>query len=230
MPKIVFISDTHGLHGQMQVPEGDILVHAGDMTNVGRINEVAALGVWLREMEKRFKFIVIVAGNHDWLFQKNRALAESLINQGTMGEATGKIIYLQDSGVTIDGLKIHGSPQTPWFFDWAFNVRRGELKPYWDKIPEGLDILITHGPPSGILDQADPHLGSEHVGCEELMEAVERTKPKIHVFGHIHGGYGKMEHVNTTFINASICDERYKPINAPWVIDMEPRDTHGEEK
>ena len=70
MPKIVFISDTHGLHGQMQVPEGDILVHAGDMTNVGRINEVAALGVWLREMEKRFKFIVIVAGNHDWLFRK----------------------------------------------------------------------------------------------------------------------------------------------------------------
>ena len=147
-------------------------------------------------------------------------MALQLLNNGIIGDAEGRIMYLEDSGVEIKGLKIYGSPHQPTFFDWAFNVRRGKLKQYWDRIPEGLDILITHGPPKGILDQSEPHLGSEHLGCDELMAAVERVKPKLHVFGHIHGGYGKVGYVNTTFINASICDEQYRPTNQPWVIEL----------
>jgi Icc-related predicted phosphoesterase len=221
VPKIIFISDTHGLHDRMApLPEGEILIHAGDLTNIGSPNEVAEAGVWLRKMKERFQHVICVAGNHDWLFEKNPMLAVSLLHTGTNLAGDGGLIYLQDSGVTVGGLSVYGSPQTPFFYNWAFNVERGHLKPYWDRIPEGLDILVTHGPPMGIRDQAAPHLGSEHAGDQELLEAVERVKPKIHVFGHFHGSYGISKYENTTFINASICDEAYRPINSPIVIEV----------
>lgn len=221
--RIVFIGDTHGLHDRMThpIPDGDILIHAGDGTNVGRMNEVAAFGVWFRSLPHAHK--IFVAGNHDWMFEKNRSMAVQLLNQGILNLFSDKpeIIYLEDSGVTIEGLKIYGSPWQPTFLDWAFNLDRGEaIREKWDLIPEGLDILITHGPPMGIHDQTAPHLGSEHIGCEELMKAVERAKPKVHVFGHIHGGYGKTQYPNTLFVNAAICDEAYKPWREPVVIDL----------
>jgi predicted phosphodiesterase len=220
--RIVVISDTHGLHDRMThpVPEGDILIHAGDGTNVGRMNEVAAFGMWLRGLPHKTK--IFVAGNHDWIFEKNRFVAIQLLNQGLIGnERKPEIVYLEDSGTTVEGLKIYGSPWQPTFLDWAFNLNRGEaIKKKWDLIPEGLDILVTHGPPMGIHDQTAPFLGSEHIGCEELMKAVERAKPKIHVFGHIHGGAGRTQYPNTLFVNASICTEAYKPTNEPIVIDL----------
>jgi predicted phosphodiesterase len=220
--RIVFISDTHGLHGRMSapIPDGDILIHAGDGTNVGRMNEIAATGVWLRSLPHKHK--IFIAGNHDWMFEKNRAMAVQLLNQGLTGDTlNSKIVYLEDSAVEIEGLKIYGSPWQPRFLDWAFNLDRGEtIKQKWDLIPEGLDILITHGPPMGILDQVSPVLGTDHLGCEELIKAVERAKPKVHVFGHIHGGYGKVQYPNTLFVNAAICDEAYKPWREPVVIDL----------
>ena len=217
--------NTHGLHDRMNapIPEGDLLVHAGDLTNVGRMNEVAAAGVWLRKMGKRFPAgVVVVAGNHDWMFEKNRAMAVQLLNQGLTGDTlNSQIVYLEDSGTEIEGLKIYGSPWQPRFLDWAFNLDRGEtIKQKWDLIPEGLDILITHGPPMGILDQTNPILGTDRLGCEELIKAVERAKPKLHVFGHIHGGYGRVQYPHTLFVNAAICDEAYKPWRAPVVVDL----------
>src|SRR5271168_1832891 len=219
--RIVFISDTHDLHDRMlmPVPDGDILIHAGDATSRGRMSEIAAAGVWLRSLPHKHK--IFVAGNHDWMFENNRETALQFFNHGILGVGSGHVSYLEDSGIEIEGLKIYGSPWQPRFYDWAFNLDRGEaIKAKWDLIPEGLDILITHGPPMGIHDQITPHLGSEHLGCEELMLAVERVKPKIHVYGHIHGGYGKTQYVNTLFINAAICDEAYKPINEPIVVDL----------
>lgn len=228
--KIVFISDTHDLHDRMiaPIPDGDILIHAGDATMLGRMNEIAAFGVWFRSLPHKYK--IFVAGNHDWMFQKNRFMAKQLLNNGLIGgERRDEIIYLEDNMVTVEGLKIYGSPWQPTFFDWAFNLDRGEaIKRMWDLIPEGLDILITHGPPMGINDQISAHLGSEHLGDEELMAAVERVKPKMHVFGHIHGGYGQTKYVNTHFINAAICNEAYKPVNAPIVIELP--DAKQEEK
>jgi len=219
MPRIVFISDTHDLQDQVTVPDGDILIHAGDATMLGRMNEIAAAGMWLRKQPHKHK--VFVAGNHDWMFQRNRTMALQLLNNGIIGDGNGKISYLEDSGVTIEGLHIYGSPWQPTFFDWAFNLDRGAaIKHKWNLIPEGLDVLITHGPPLGIHDQSFPHLGSEHLGCEDLMAAVERAKPKMHVFGHIHGGYGKTQYENTLFINAAICNESYKPVNAPIVVEL----------
>jgi Icc-related predicted phosphoesterase len=223
MPRIVLISDTHDLQDRIHpVPDGDILIHAGDLTMLGRMNEIAAAGVWLRSLPHRHK--IYIAGNHDWMFEKNRTLAMSLMNQGIIGEGGGKLMYLQDGGVEVMGLRIYGSPWQPWFMNWAFNVQRGSLKKYWDMIPENLDVLVTHGPPMGILDQSAPHLGSEHLGDQELMDAVERVKPRVHVFGHIHGGYGKSVHENTTFVNAAAVNEAYKPVNDAWVIDLEPRE------
>src|SRR5271157_1458943 len=220
--RVVLISDTHDLHDQVQVPEGDLLIHAGDLTMLGRMNEIAAAGLWLRKLGERFPAgVVVVAGNHDWMFQRNLMMALNLLNNGITTEGRGNIKYLEDSGCTIRGLKLYGSPHQPTFFDWAFNLDRGEaIRRKWDLIPEGLDILITHGPPMGIHDQISPHLGSEHIGCEELMAAVERAKPKVHVFGHIHGGYGRTQHVSTLFVNAAICDEQYQPRNAPIVIEL----------
>ena len=224
MPRVVIISDTHAMHGRVAVPDGDILVHCGDFTGTGRIAEVAAAGLWFRWMKERFSHVVVVAGNHDFLFERNRALAVDLINNGQLHLREGRdggITYLEDGEATLDGVRIYGSPVTPAFMGWAFNRERGEdIRRHWDLVPAGLDLLVTHGPPMGILDQRFPLHGSEHLGCEELMAAVERARPRYHAFGHIHGGHGRSEHADTTFLNASVLDESYAVRNAPTVVDL----------
>jgi Icc-related predicted phosphoesterase len=226
--KIVLVSDTHGLHNSIRIPHGDLLVHAGDLSASGKDSEVAAAAKWLGSLPHRHK--IAIAGNHDWLFERQPTLAAALLR-------SAGVSYLQDSGINIDGLSIYGSPWQPEFMHWAFNVPRGQLATYWDEIPTGLDILITHGPPYGILDQRvlpgvrrlapwedeEPFAGSDHVGDEELLATVERVKPRIHVFGHIHSGYGKTQNNHTAFYNASLCDEDYEPMHEPWVIDVVPR-------
>tara|TARA_R110002073_G_scaffold128374_2_gene274096 strand:- start:242 stop:643 length:402 start_codon:yes stop_codon:yes gene_type:complete len=127
-------------------------------------------------------------------------------------------IYLQDESVEIEGLKIYGSPWQPWFFNWAFNLRTPEeLKEKWDKIPEDTDVLVTHGPPLGILDLTMDGL---NVGCSELIKAVERIKPRAHIFGHIHEGYGDTMLDGCIFVNASINTHRYRPINEPIIFEI----------
>jgi Icc-related predicted phosphoesterase len=226
--KIVLLSDTHGLHDSIRVPHGDLLIHAGDLSSSGTDREVAAAAQWLGSLPHRHK--IAIAGNHDWLFERQPTRAATLLR-------SAGIIYLQDSGITLGGLTIYGSPWQPEFMHWAFNVPRGQLAKHWKQIPTGLDILITHGPPYGILDQRvqpglrklapweaeEPFVGSDHVGCVELLAAVERVKPQVHVFGHIHSGYGATQNQHTGFYNASVCDEDYEPIHEPWLIDVVPR-------
>ena len=226
--RIVLISDTHGLHNSIRVPHGDLLIHAGDLSSSGTYREVAAAAQWLGSLPHRHK--IAIAGNHDLLFERQPTQAAALLR-------SAGVIYLQDSGTNVDGLSIYGSPWQPEFMHWAFNVQRGQLAKYWKQIPTGLDILITHGPPYGILDQRippgmrrfapwedeEPFAGSDHVGDEELLAAVERVKPRVHVFGHIHSGYGVTQNQHTGFYNASLCDENYEPIHEPWVIDVAPQ-------
>ena len=117
----------------------------------------------------------------------------------------------------VDGLEVWGSPWQPWFHDWAFNLERGAaLAEKWAMIPDSTDLLITHGPPHGILDAC---FDGRRVGCEELTRAVERVRPKLHVFGHIHEAYGVVDDGTTLFVNASNCNLRYRPANAPIVVD-----------
>jgi Icc-related predicted phosphoesterase len=138
---------------------------------------------------------VFIAGNHDFFFEE-APLSE--IN----ALIPNNVIYLNDSGVHIEGIKIWGSPVQPRFYDWAFNRDRGEhIKKHWDLIPKGTDILITHGPAYGILDLT---MDMRQVGCEELRKKVEEIKPKYHVFGHIHESHGIKTEEGTVFINASI--------------------------
>jgi Icc-related predicted phosphoesterase len=212
--KIVMLSDTHTHHAKLKVPDGDFLVFAGDLMSCGRrFNEVMSFGKWFSAQPHKHKILVV--GNHDRLFETNPTLC--------MSEFSKDVHYLVNESVEIDGFKFWGSPVQPWFHNWAFNVHRGApIKVYWDKIPDNLDVLITHGPPYSILDQMEPggEWGTDYLGCEELLLAVQRTKPKVHVFGHIHGSYGTVTHGSTQFINASICNEQYVPVNEPQVVTI----------
>jgi Icc-related predicted phosphoesterase len=129
------------------------------------------------------------------------------------------VIYLNDSRCEINGIKIYGYPITPEFMDWAFNRKTGkEISQHWNKIPAETDILITHGPPFGILDT---NRNEYRTGCEDLLETVNKIQPKYHLFGHIHEAYGMVQNEKTTFINASILDERYRIKNTPIQFEFE---------
>ena len=212
--KIVCLSDTHNCNEQITVPDGDILLHAGDATIRGTIPEIAAFNQWFKKLPHRYK--IFVAGNHDWLFETHNSYAREMLDKS--------IIYLQDSFVEIEGLKIYGSPWQPRFFDWAFNLMRGaELAEKWKLIPDDIDILITHGPPHGVLDEVPRQYWTENTGCEELIKKVEelaKNKLKLHVFGHIHCGYGQSEKFGVKFVNASNCDEEYNPTQPPIVVEI----------
>ena len=211
MPRIVCLSDTHNRHEDVRVPDGDILIHAGDATNLGTIEEIVRFARWFAALPHRHK--IFVAGNHDWLFETNPRLAENLLD--------GEIVYLCDSSVEIENLIIYGSPWTPRFFNWAFNANRGaEMREKWRLIPETVDVLITHGPPHGILDAVARFDGFENTGCEDLRERVEEVMPRLHIFGHIHEGFGNVDKSGTKFVNAANCDENYFPGNAPIVVDL----------
>ena len=214
MLKIVCISDTHNCNDEISVPDGDILIHSGDATIRGTVDEIILFNEWFVGLPHKYK--IFVAGNHDWLFETNNRFARSLLDNS--------IIYLQDSAVEIENLKIYGSPWQPRFFDWAFNLNRGaELAEKWKLISDDTDILITHGPPNGILDEVPRKYFVENTGCEELRKKVEELRLKnlkLHVFGHIHCGYGLTEKFGVKFVNASNCDESYEPTNLPIVVEM----------
>ncbi len=206
--RIVAISDTHALHRSVDIPPGDVLVHAGDITGHGAIDEVRGFNTFLATLPHPHK--IVIAGNHDFCFEKDPVASRAELTNG---------IYLQDEAVEIGGIRFYGSPWQPWFFDWAFNLQRGaEIRAKWDLIPSDTDVLITHGPPRG---HGDMTCRGEAAGCDDLLEAVERVQPRVHIFGHIHEGAGVTLNGRTTFINASICDLAYRPVNAPVVYEYD---------
>lgn len=215
MPRIVCLSDTHNCTDEIEVPAGDILIHSGDATITGTIEEVRRFDRWFAALPHKHK--IFVAGNHDWLFERDDDVARSLLDPS--------ITYLRDAFVTIEGLKIYGSPWQPRFYDWAFNLLRGpEIAEKWKLIPDDIDILITHGPPYQILDAVPTRWGTENAGCEELRKRVESLamlgRLKLHVFGHIHCGYGIHQELGVRFVNASTCDEGYAPTQPPLAVDI----------
>lgn len=191
--RIVAMADTHGQHRKLEVPEGDILLHAGDLTARGTLSQLEAVAAWLRSLPHRHK--VIVAGNHDFAFQRTPAEARALFEGLT---------YLEDAEVTVQGVRIWGSPWQPWFHDWAFNLRRGPpLDAVWQLIPERIDVLVTHGPPAGMGDLC---FDGRRVGCEELLRHLDRVKPQLHLFGHIHEDKGSWQHGPTRVVNVTTSD------------------------
>src|SRR5437879_6118763 len=181
MLTVVCVSDTHGRHDRLELPPGDVLVHAGDLTYDGTLDEVRELNDWLSRLNRTYRHKVVIAGNHDFCFQEQARRARPLLTHAT---------YLEDEAVTIDGVTFYGSPWQPWFCDWAFNLPRGpELAAVWAKIPADTDVLITHGPPQGILDRT--HRG-EDVGCLDLLNRGYEVRRRLHGFGHIHEAVGRV--------------------------------------
>ena len=214
---ITFISDTHSKHNYLTsksmgniLGSGDILVHAGDSTSVGKSHEIKNFLDWFSNTD--FTHKIFIAGNHDFAFELIHDIAPEYKEKG--------VHYLFDSEVVIDDVKFYGSPWQPEFYDWAFNLPRGEkLAEKWAKIPGNTDILITHGPAFGMLDWVP---SGERVGCQDLFHRIMEVQPKIHVCGHIHCAYGQKSFHEVEFLNASVLDERYQHSNKPIVINYNP--------
>jgi Icc-related predicted phosphoesterase len=205
--RIVCFSDTHGYHKKVKIPHGDVLIYAGDYTydQNDEVGQLTRFNKWLGKFSHDHK--IMIAGNHDWLFERDHYHAASLVSNAT---------YLNDSEAHVNGLKVWGSPITPAFNNWAFNRDRGEaIKRHWDMIPDDIDILVTHGPPRGILDEVEGDTGywmdqgkrkarERHVGCDDLLAAICRLKNlKLHVFGHLHGSWGNEVHGGIRYVNCS---------------------------
>jgi len=206
--KIVFLSDTHNRHNYVDVPDGDVVCHCGDVSMRGSEDEVASFLYWYSNLPHKNK--LFIAGNHDFLFEKAPMVSGALLSEYP------EVTYLRDSLAEIDGVKFWGSPWQPRFFDWAFNVDRGEaIRAKWDAVPS-CDVLLTHGPPQGVLDR----VGGDYVGCEELLASIPRIRPKVHAFGHIHENHGIIEEAGVKFVNCALLDERYKICAEPIVLEI----------
>ena len=224
--RITFISDTHNKHKQItdDLPGGDLLIHAGDISSMGYKHEIKDFCKWYDSLDN-YTHKVFIAGNHDWGFldrEKFFIYRDVFIPEQTQETLNSfkNFNYLRDNLIDIDSVKIYGSPWQPEFFDWAFNLPKGgsELKMRWDNIPDDTDILITHGPAYGYLDRVIGRY--DNLGCELLTERIKEFKPKIHVCGHIHSANGYYFDGDTHYINASVLNEQYaygyKPINVEW--------------
>lgn len=258
--RIVCISDTHTMGKLLTIPEGDVLIHAGDHTFRGTKEETKQALKWLTSLKEQFKHIVFVAGNHDFYFDDKAPTKfrdwriYKPYTKWEMLERHGPgLIYLEDSSVEIEGLKFYGSPWQPWFHGWAFNfpapgkemrfngglVQSPEDIEYskmvaiktWAKIPDDVDVLVTHSPPKGIMDKAWYDRDDDRVGCPALRERLLELKNlRLHVFGHIHENYGTVEYgtdlhggykwSKITFVNAAVNTRMYEPTNAPIVIEI----------
>ena len=226
--RITLISDTHGKHRLLDedLPGGDLLLHAGDFMNAGwDFEEATDFLEWFNKIDN-YTDKIFIAGNHDRVFENVPKWVENNLSMYPT------IDYLQDNSwvdyndgpngdFPEDNVRVYGTPWQPEFGRWAFNLpRNGDaMKAHWDAIPDNTDILITHGPPFGYLDI--PGGQSIRVGCEMLRHRVDELKPKIHVFGHIHGSAGYYFNGHTHFINASILNEQYTYENLPLTIQWD---------
>jgi Icc-related predicted phosphoesterase len=206
--KVVMISDTHSAHRKVNLPKGDILIHAGDLCNslgtnsVQMVNHIRDCDDWFGEQE--FEKVICVAGNHDFPFE------EGVIN--TMKNA----IYLENQHYVYKGIKFFGSPyQLPFY--GAFNANEDNLKEMYDKVDDDTDVIISHGPPYGILDAAS----MDHAGSIAFKYLLDRVNPKLVVFGHIHGSYGKIEYNGIHCFNASQAGKSWTHMEkSPWVFEL----------
>jgi Icc-related predicted phosphoesterase len=209
--KMCIISDTHNKHKRLStLPEADVIIHCGDMTSVGHSHEIVNFMTWFSGLSQ-FKYKIVIAGNHDWLFERNKFIALEKVPEN--------VIYLEDEEVVIEGVKFYGSPVQLPFYNWAFNKPEERLIPHWKAIPDDTDVLITHQPPFSIFDWSI--YDNKHTGSPSLyFEVVERIKPKVHCFGHIHSGHGVKIIEGIKFINASNLDEDYMCVYDPVTIEI----------
>ncbi len=213
--RLVCISDTHGDHTGLVLPEGDVLIHAGDLSAHGQRGETLGFMKWLGS--RGFDKTLCIAGNHDTFMEQEPLLTRQFADDHG-------VELLNDSGIEWSGLKFWGSPITPRFYNWSFMRDPGEsINAHWRLIPDDTDVLITHGPPYRIMDvvlRADGQ--GEHAGCPSLLARVKDISPKAHIFGHIHECHGTLQQDGVTYYNVSTMNEHYKRTHLPVVIDINP--------
>lgn len=243
--RFVFLSDTHSQVEKLTdfVPLGDVVIHAGDFTQIGLPAAIQKFDEFLGSLPHKRK--IVIAGNHDLTLDVDmvKTRRDHLYNAfhitdikfekklgelqvSSSRELLKSCIYLLDSAVSVCGIKIHGSPWQPFFGDWGFNLPRGEAcLEKWNMIPDDTDILVTHGP---ALGHGDSCFDGQRAGCVELLSTIQtRVRPRYHLFGHIHEAYGMTTDGQTTFINGSNCTLRYKPQNPPIVFDFPIPEGHS---
>ncbi len=211
--KLVCISDTHGDHRQVTLPDGDVLVHAGDITAHGTSRDLDDFLDWFGAQPHRHR--IFIAGNHDSYLEASPEAAQA------RAKAAG-VVWLNDSGIRLNGISFWGSPITLRFHDWSFMRDPGEdIDKHWRLIPQDTDVLLTHGPPFGILDAVDRANGlKEHTGCGSLLARTQEVRPRLHLFGHIHEGRGESTCNGVRYLNVSSMDKQYRIRHQPVVVDL----------
>lgn len=211
--RLVCISDTHGDHEAVTLPAGDVLIHAGDLSAHGDRAEVLAFMQWLGS--RGFQHTLCIAGNHDLFMETEPELTQHFAD-------LHNVTLLNDSGCELGGKQFWGSPITPRFHDWSFMRDPGEsIEKHWRMIPQDTDVLITHGPPYGIMDQVQRPDGQlEHTGCPSLLSCVQQIAPALHIFGHIHEGHGSFHQDGVTYLNVSTMNNHYRVSHEPVVFDL----------
>lgn len=208
--RIICISDTHNKHESLLIPSGDIIVHAGDFTESGTKGETERFLKWFSRLPHSYK--ILVPGNHDFYMEKHLEDLHSIVPKN--------IHVLINRELTIQNIRFWGSPYTPGDGSWAFNETQGvNMLKHWENIPAHTDLLITHSPPYGILDELDNKI---HIGCDKLAKIINKLCLPYHIFGHVHNDYGIVRTRDTVFLNACSLDNRYRTINAPLVVHYKP--------
>ena len=221
--RFIMLSDVHGFFN-IDIPDGDVLIFAGDtLAGRGTLISLSKFNKWLGELPHKHK--IVIAGNHDFVFDTHKHLCKAILSNAVYLEHEPYYIIGHDYNPVKDDynrIKLFASPYHPKVWG-KFELEREDLHAVWDTVPDDVDILITHGPPMGIMDWtemgAKGHEGGGHVGDQALLEAVLRIEPMVHIFGHIHEGYGHSRIGKTHFFNVSICDVEYNPVNKPTIWD-----------
>ncbi len=220
--RLVCVSDTHGFHRRLTVPDGDVFICAGDFSMRAQMKHVIEFVDWVKRLPHPVK--IVVAGNHDCYCEGNESFVK---------EEFFPVVFLNHESFTVNGVTFFGSPYSSaihdpsdWCYDYSRWGERGER--LWNSIRKNLispDVLITHGPPYGIGDMVlFAHEGEDpHVGDHTLLKVVEDLQPKVHIYGHIHEGYGQYQHstCSTKFYNVSTCNVDYRPVNPVTIIDLD---------
>ncbi len=236
--RITHISDTHNKHNQLngKLPGGQLLIHSGDFTSIGRKHEVEKFIEWISKQDYTHK--VFIAGNHDLTFQSERMYEDKAAyferrvfdTPGAEGKPDwlvellnnlpDSVYYLENSSVKLEGINIWGSPYSPSFgYGWAFNKDRGnDIAQCWNDIPIDTDIVITHTPIYGYNDRAANT--NQNVGCADLYHRLKEVNPHLHFCGHIHEAYGHKtmgltEWYDLQTFNGCSCNLRYEAENDP---------------
>jgi Icc-related predicted phosphoesterase len=244
--RITHISDTHNKHKKLngKLSGGDLLIHSGDISSLGRESEVKDFVKWFNGIDN-YVYKVFIAGNHDMTFDREKLLRDKLeyfegrteyktecaegkpewlIDILDVGLGTN-VFYLENSFVEFDGIKIWGSPISPSFgYGWGFNKDRGnDIAEVWNVIPTDTDVVITHSPIYGYRDKT--YRTYENVGCADLLHRLHAVKPHLHFSGHIHEdyGYAPIQYGDWSgyAFNGCVCNLSYDPINEPITFDYD---------